>query len=117
MKHMERAKSFVASSRSGGQNQRNRGCPGTEKYSLDVLEDLPQRSNSVCGPHANSADQVPKMAHVVEEAMLLKNSGDYLVFKSTISHKNRKSKLSKKYKDRKHLLEFTLNFYGKNNLS
>ena len=48
MKHMERAKSFVASSRSGGQNQRNRGCPGAEKYSLDVLEDLPQRSNSVC---------------------------------------------------------------------
>ena len=58
MKHMERAKSFVASSRSGGQNQRNRGCdPGAgEKYSLDVLEDLPQRSNSVCGPHANSSD-------------------------------------------------------------
>ena len=76
MKHMERAKSFVASSRSGGQNQRIRGCPGGhEKYSLDVLEDLPQRSNSVCGPHANSADQVPKMAHVVEEAMLLKNPG------------------------------------------
>jgi len=62
MKSMERAKSFVASR------------PAANKLSkasttLETIASFPQRSNSVCGPHA--ASQNAKMASIVEEVMLL----------------------------------------------
>ena len=71
MKSMERAKSFVVTSRSTSNhhhNSRFRGCVQDVKHSLSVEATLPQRSNSVCGP--NASEHVPKMAHVVQEAML-----------------------------------------------
>ena len=70
MKSMERAKSFVVTSRSTSNhhNSRFRSCVQDVKHSLSVEAPLPQRSNSVCGP--NASEHVPKMAHVVQEAML-----------------------------------------------
>ena len=83
MKSMERAKSFVAArSTSSNNNQfRNVICSNRDvvKHSLEV-DSLPKRSNSVCGAHSTAMDQIPKMAHVVEEAMLLKDSSAGLKF-------------------------------------
>ena len=83
MKSMERAKSFVAARPTSSNNNqfRNVICSNRDvvKHSLEV-DSLPKRSNSVCGAHSTAMDQIPKMVHVVEEAMLLKDSSAGLKF-------------------------------------
>jgi hypothetical protein len=79
MKSMERAKSFVAarpSTTSGRTLDSLRPSGETNDSQLEVkLAPLPQRrSNSVCGPHAAA----PKMANIVEEVLLMKESGKHL---------------------------------------